>query len=178
MFDIGSMELFIVAVVALVVVGPRELPRLLRTIGGIMRQVRSLAGEFRRGLDALAEEVEQEADPFSDLRKAEGLKPGMSPDEITETIMKNRAAEKGVDQAAAPSGADTPPVQPAPKKGVPNFKAKTVEDRGETGQTDAVQQDEKAETPSATPVEAALEKKPVTPDGAAERKGGAGNDAT
>ena len=116
MFDIGAMELFIVAVLALVVVGPKELPRLLRTAGGLVKRVRELSSEFRQGLDQLATEVERETDPFRDLKKKEGLRPGMSPEEITDHIMKNREAEEAAamanervakDETAKPaSGAD------------------------------------------------------------------------
>lgn len=99
MLDIGAMELFVVAVLALVVVGPQELPKLLRTVGGFMRKARELAAEFRSGVEDLAAEVEREVDPFRDLREEEGLRPGMSPGEITDHIMSNREADM-VDEAA------------------------------------------------------------------------------
>lgn len=100
MLDIGAIELFVVAVLALVVVGPKELPKLLRTVGGFMRKVREMAAEFRSGVEDLAAEVEREVDPFSDLRKEEGLRPGMSPEEITEHILagKEREARKNADE--------------------------------------------------------------------------------
>ncbi|MFC3051304.1 Sec-independent protein translocase protein TatB [Kordiimonas pumila] len=103
MFDIGAMEIFIVAALALVVVGPKELPKLLRSIGGIVKKARELTHEFRRSLDDLANEAERELDPFSDLRKKEGLKPGMSPEEVTDHIMANRKQEK-----QQPAKADKP----------------------------------------------------------------------
>lgn len=90
MFDIGSMELFLVAVVALVVVGPRELPALLRTVTRATRFMRSTINELKDGAAQLAREVEDEIDPFADERKREGIKPSMSPEEITEKILGNR----------------------------------------------------------------------------------------
>jgi sec-independent protein translocase protein TatB len=93
MFDIGAMELFIIAIVALIVVGPRDLPRLLRTVGGFVKKARDMAAEFRAGMETLATEVEREVDPFSDLKKEEGVSPDMTPEEITETIMGNRGKE-------------------------------------------------------------------------------------
>lgn len=101
MLDIGAIELFVVAVLALVVVGPKELPKLLRTVGGFMRKVREMAAEFRSGVEDLAAEVEREVDPFSDLRKEEGLRPGMSPQEITEHILANKERE-AVENAGLP----------------------------------------------------------------------------
>ncbi|WP_374764020.1 Sec-independent protein translocase protein TatB [Yunchengibacter salinarum] len=95
MFDLGTMELLVVAVLALVVVGPKELPRLLRAAGGLMRKGRRLTADFRRALDDLADEVEREADPFREERDREGLKPGMDPFEITEHIMSRKEGRNG-----------------------------------------------------------------------------------
>jgi len=100
MFDIGTMELLVVAVVAIVVVGPKELPRVLKGFAQVMRTVRNLTSEFRAGVESLAAEVEREADPLSDLRKKEGLTPGMSPEQITEKIMANRAKSDAMAKAA------------------------------------------------------------------------------
>ncbi|MBO6503889.1 MAG: twin-arginine translocase subunit TatB [Kordiimonadaceae bacterium] len=111
MLDIGAMELFVVAILALVVVGPKELPKLLRTVGGFMRKVREMAAEFRSGVEDLAAEVEREVDPFSDLRKEEGLRPGMSPEEITEHILANKEREAieniGADEESDDAGPKT-----------------------------------------------------------------------
>ncbi|TNE63059.1 MAG: twin-arginine translocase subunit TatB [Alphaproteobacteria bacterium] len=116
MFDIGGMELLVVGVLALVVVGPKDLPRLLRTVGGIVRKVREMASEFKAGVETLAAEAEQELDPFSDLRKKEGLRPGMSPEEVTRHIMANRDREEKVDEkpATTPEPAPEPAATPAP----------------------------------------------------------------
>ncbi len=93
MFDIGAMELFIIAIVALIVVGPKDLPRLLKTVGGFVRKARDMAAEFRAGVETLADEVEREVDPFHDLKKQEGITPEMTAEDITNHIMGNRASE-------------------------------------------------------------------------------------
>ena len=103
MFDIGMMEMLVVGVLALVVVGPKELPKLLRTVGGLVRKARELTSEFREGVETLAAEAERELDPFDDLRKAEGIKPGMSPEEITDHILANREREAQLGDAATAS---------------------------------------------------------------------------
>lgn len=62
MFDIGFWEMVMIAVVALVVVGPKELPGLVRTVSGWIRQARRVAGEFKEELSrevARAEELKQ-----------------------------------------------------------------------------------------------------------------------
>jgi sec-independent protein translocase protein TatB len=71
MFDIGWPELLIIALITIIVVGPKELPKVLRTVTLAVRKVRGMAREFQDGLDDLAreaelkelrEEIEQSAD--------------------------------------------------------------------------------------------------------------------
>lgn len=58
MFDIAWTEMLVLVVVAIVVIGPKDLPKVMRTLGGWMRKARALAGEFRFSLDELAREAE------------------------------------------------------------------------------------------------------------------------
>lgn len=125
MFDIGAMELFVVAVIALVVVGPKELPRLLKTIAGFVRKARELTHEFRMGVENLAEEAERELDPFNELRKEEGLRPGMSPEEVTEHIMANRERDKKVVKAVNSDDQPEPEKTETPKPGANKTEVKS-----------------------------------------------------
>ena len=65
MFDLGWGELLIVGVVALVVLGPKELPNALRTVSNLTKTARKLAGEFQSGVNEIVREAELE-----DARKA------------------------------------------------------------------------------------------------------------
>ena len=47
MLDVGWQELLVIAVVAIIVVGPRELPQLMRTVGRWMGKARRMAREFQ-----------------------------------------------------------------------------------------------------------------------------------
>ena len=58
MFGIDSPELLVIAVVALVVIGPKELPALLRTWGKWMSQMRGMAAEFRGHVDEMVRQSE------------------------------------------------------------------------------------------------------------------------
>ncbi|MBS0538554.1 MAG: twin-arginine translocase subunit TatB [Proteobacteria bacterium] len=58
MFGIDSPELLVIAVVALVVIGPKELPGLLRTWGKWMSQMRGMASEFRGHVDEMIRQSE------------------------------------------------------------------------------------------------------------------------
>ena len=58
MFGIDSPELLVIAIVALVVIGPKELPGLLRTWGKWMSQMRGMAAEFRGHVDEMVRQSE------------------------------------------------------------------------------------------------------------------------
>ena len=60
MFDIAPSELLLVAVVALVVIGPKDLPKALRVAGYWVGKARGVARQFRSGFDAMVREAELE----------------------------------------------------------------------------------------------------------------------
>ncbi|MEX0837982.1 MAG: Sec-independent protein translocase protein TatB [Parvibaculum sp.] len=64
MFDIGWSELLVIAAVAIIFVGPKDLPRMMRTIGQYMAKVRAMAREFQTSFEDLARETE-----LDELRK-------------------------------------------------------------------------------------------------------------
>lgn len=60
MFDIGGWEFLIILVVAIVIIGPKDLPGLLRSVTGWISKARHLTNEFRESVEDLADEVEIE----------------------------------------------------------------------------------------------------------------------
>ncbi len=56
MFDIGWMELLLIGIIALIVVGPKDLPKLFRTVGNVMGKARGMAREFQRSMEQAADE--------------------------------------------------------------------------------------------------------------------------
>ena len=60
MFGIDSGELLIIAVVALVVIGPKDLPRAMRALGNFIGRARGMARHFRAGIDTMIRETELE----------------------------------------------------------------------------------------------------------------------
>lgn len=76
MFDIGWQEIFLIAVVALIVIGPKDLPRALKTVTGALRKVKGMARDFQSGLDDIVRESDLaemrkqiEAETGGDIRK-------------------------------------------------------------------------------------------------------------
>ena len=58
MLDVGWQELFLIAVVTIIVVGPKEIPRVLRTVTLWVRKIKGMAREFQNSVEDLARETE------------------------------------------------------------------------------------------------------------------------
>jgi sec-independent protein translocase protein TatB len=72
MFDLSWGEMGIIAVVALVVLGPKELPNALRTVSSVMKNARKLAGEFQSGVNEIIREADLE-DARKKLQEVQSL---------------------------------------------------------------------------------------------------------
>jgi len=131
MFDIAWSELLVIGIVALVVVGPKELPVLLRTIGRYMGMIKRQAGEFRAQfdeamreaeLDQLKKEVETlKSDAESSMRDVERSVSTEFDDAKREL---DRAAEPGAATATVePPYADNPSLVEGPRPAEPSAAA-------------------------------------------------------
>ena len=67
MLDIGFPEFLLISFVLLIVVGPKDLPKVLRSITTFIRKIKTMASQFHSGIDDLANESE-----ISDLKKEVG----------------------------------------------------------------------------------------------------------
>ncbi len=127
MFDIGWQELFIVAVLALLVIGPKDLPRALRTMGKWVRKARTLAREFQGGLDDVMREADLD-DVKNQLVSASGLDIGK---EIENTIDPTGDISRDMDMSdietdlgtAARAGSDSTAAAEAEPEQAPPGKA-------------------------------------------------------
>ena len=91
MFDIGWGELLVIGVVALLVVGPKELPALLRTLGQGMTKLRRMASEFQGQFqeamrEAEISELKKEADKL--LESASSMNPLTQVEKIGDDLQK------------------------------------------------------------------------------------------
>ena len=104
MFDIGWSEFVVIAVVALIAIGPKELPGVLRTIGQWMGKARRMAAEFQGQFQEAMREAEM-AGTRPDLNRKRRLggcqKQGVGPRQIAVVARQFRAS-------AAPAEARAP----------------------------------------------------------------------
>src|SRR5512147_1526109 len=112
MFDLGWGELLVVGVVALVVLGPKELPNALRTVSNLTKTARKLAGEFQSGINEIVREAELE-----DARKAaQSISKGGLSQAIEKAVDPTGEMKSAVTSAEKDIKASTPisPVGPIP----------------------------------------------------------------
>jgi sec-independent protein translocase protein TatB len=126
MFGIDSPELLVIAIVALVVIGPKELPGLLRTWGRWMAQMRGMAAEFRGHVDEMVRQSEldevkkqitsattgvgfEDLDPTKEIKSAiqEGMSEGEKALADAKSTLDNPLAE--------PESAPQIAAEPAPQ---------------------------------------------------------------
>ena len=138
MLDIGGWEFLVVAFVLLMVVGPKELPNMLRGFTRAMKRVRSMAFEFTRGIEDLASENElgdlkstmadvksgnldriaDKIDPGGELKASfSGGRPNGDFDDAIEELsnIKNIGGDAGKQMASATTPAKTPTKTPKAK---------------------------------------------------------------
>lgn len=115
MLDIGWSELLVVAIVAIVVVGPKDLPKLMRTVGFYVGKVRRAAADFQRQFnEAIAE---SEADEVRKNLEAIRANMGPAPDlsqPIGKPLMTGPSAASETDFVTPPETTAAEPALPEP----------------------------------------------------------------
>src|SRR5215467_3652864 len=133
MFDIGWSELLLIGIVALIAIGPKELPGALRTLGQWMSKVRRMASEFqnqfheamreaeladlKKEVDEMASKAQSYAhfDPVEDIRK--DLENAASPPPALDTPLTDTPAPQtatGTTSVETTSESSPPASDPAP----------------------------------------------------------------
>ena len=138
MLDIGGWEFLVVAFVLLMVVGPKELPNMLRGFTRAMRRIRSMASEFTRGMEDLASDNElgdlkstiadvksgnlnriaDKIDPEGELKESmSGIKSNSDFDDAVKELssIKNIGDDAGQQTTSATTPAKTPTKTPKAK---------------------------------------------------------------
>lgn len=112
---IGGFEILVIGIVALLVVGPKDLPLLMRKIGKVMARARAMANEFRSSFDEMARqsELDELRKEVQALRTGQGMLPlGAEADAAFREIRDdlNRPLDEPVMLAAPDEWPDSPPV--------------------------------------------------------------------
>jgi sec-independent protein translocase protein TatB len=114
MFDIGWSEFVLIAVVALIAIGPKELPGVLRTIGQWMGKARKMAAEFQSQFQEAMREAEM-ADlkkSFDEVREAAS---GFTGGNIMTSLQKDVSDAFKIDDVDKPAAAIEPPATATPE---------------------------------------------------------------
>ena len=113
MFGIDSSELMLIAVVALVVIGPKELPGLLKTWGKWMSQMRGMASEFRGHVDEMVRQSELDQVKKQLESSISGVDvASLDPTKEFKQHLEDGMAEGEKALADAKAGLDNPLVEP------------------------------------------------------------------
>jgi len=142
---IGGLEILVIGLAALLVVGPKDLPVLMRKVGKVMAKARGMANEFRASFDEMArqselDELRKEVDA---LRRGQGMY-NLGPEadaafkDISTDLNKPLDAPAPMQALTGPDEwPDTPPAEaPAPvkkprKAAAPKAKAATAKTKAE-----------------------------------------------
>jgi sec-independent protein translocase protein TatB len=124
-FDIGWTELLVIGVVAVVVVGPKDLPRMMRMAGQWMGRGRTMAAQFRRSFDDMARHSEleelraevkrQRESTAAELARATDI--GQIPHGPLRAELVTRAESRASPAAAEGAAAETPQSSLPPRSG-------------------------------------------------------------
>jgi sec-independent protein translocase protein TatB len=119
MFEVGWTEMLVIAIVMIVVVGPKDLPKMLRQFGRTTAKLRSMAGDFRRQFDealreAELDDVKKSVDQLRSLNPANEVRKQLNP--FAQAAQDVRA---GLETAMKPKPQAPMAAEPAPSIPVP-----------------------------------------------------------
>jgi sec-independent protein translocase protein TatB len=119
MFDIGWSELVVIGVVALIAIGPKELPGVLRAIGQWTGKIRRMAGEFQGQFqeamrEAEMSDVKKQVDQLTGtVKDYSNFDPLAEAQKQIDTALSDKPADKPAETASAVS-TEMPPIQNPP----------------------------------------------------------------
>ena len=119
MFDFDISKMIIVAIVALAVIPPKDLPRVMRTVGQTVGKMRRMAAEFQGQFMEAMREVEREADLESVKKEFQAINDQAKIDTsfdpvamVRDDVTKAAATSTGAAEVAASEAAASEPVVP------------------------------------------------------------------
>ena len=113
MFDIGWDEMLLTAIIAIVVIGPKDLPRALRTAGQWIGKIRRVSGHFRSGIESMIREAELEEMEKKWREQNAAIMQAHPPAASAEAMLVGDDPGLGVAEPVVPEAVPAP-VDPAP----------------------------------------------------------------
>ena len=120
MFDFAWSEIAVIAVVALVVIGPKDLPKVLRTVGTWVGKARAIAREFQSSLDQMIreaelEEVRKQVEQAAKVDMSEAIERTIDPAGDVKRTLAEPASELAPPPPVTPEAVEvvTPASEPA-----------------------------------------------------------------
>jgi sec-independent protein translocase protein TatB len=113
MFDIGWSELVVIAVVALIAIGPKELPGVLRMVGQWMGKARKMAAEFQGQFQEAMREAEM-ADLKKTFDEVKETATGFAGGNVMTSLQKDVGEALRIDNIDKPATIETPPTETQP----------------------------------------------------------------
>jgi len=127
-FDVAPTELMLVALVALLVIGPKDLPKAMRFVGQWVAKARGAARHFRSGIDTMIREAELEEmqKKWAEVNAKIMAEHPLLPDPDAQEAAGAKAVAETLEQRGeAPSAASTPAEADAPAEALPATDAAT-----------------------------------------------------
>lgn len=115
MFDIGASELLLIVVIAVVAIGPKDLPLALRTAGKWMGKIRRVSGHFRAGVETMIREAELDEMEKKWREQNAAIMSANPPTASTESELFGQDPGTTASLPEAPVDAPTATDDPAPK---------------------------------------------------------------
>jgi len=132
MFDISWSEFLLIGVVALIVIGPKELPAVMRTLGQWTRKVRGMASEFQSQFQEAMREAEmtdlkKEVDDLAqDVRNYDPLKDVREHVESAGEVVKQSLASGSEPAPGLPDAAEPAAIEPPAETPPASFEAAAI----------------------------------------------------
>jgi sec-independent protein translocase protein TatB len=156
MFDIGWSELVVIAVVALIAIGPKELPGVLRMVGQWMGKARKMAAEFQGQFNEAMREAEM-ADLKKTFDEVKEAATGLASDNIMTSLQKDVGDALKIDDIDKPAieppvtSSDAPVMPTTPEPPTPATFVEAETDS--VAERLAIRQQARAAPPEAPPAE-------------------------
>lgn len=125
MFDIGATELLVIVIVAVIVIGPKDMPLAMRTAGRWIGKIRRMSAHFRSGIDTMIREAEMEEMERTWRERNAKIMAEHPTGEMEPLAREAQPAAASAEAAVAANAVDQDKTEPSPPTPVPDDHGKS-----------------------------------------------------